>query len=731
MKVAIRKKGGRVARMVVPLGLMAMAPVMAVNVIKAQPDEALVATGRPATIDVLANDAGVPAGSTLRIERQPLHGSVRVVGDRFEYTPAPGFTGSDSFRYLVRGTRSLGMATVTIDVGHALVLRGKVTDAPIANAEVQASVDGRSFTATADAAGDYSVEIIGTDGGMVTLGAQGVGEQAMASFLSIAGGFDRLLAEAGSDGELTRDENNQVQVTNVSTAQAYLMQVAMGGVPISDDAALDVAREAIDNAQLLTASAAIKLAVDGGFALPEGTTDTLALLADPGALQGFLDDVEAQAPGALAEAIIAIASDPNLTAPTSASDMVGTYTLVNDLGVPGTVNTGFIQGSRLTLDGDGGGQMVAQAPNANPSVTWTFDAATGRALVVPSSPMEQVSYEIIDGVQVRRTMVVTRYEVARLFAGNGRDTLALTTTYDYAYPDNPGIPGGTISGTSSNLGIRDGSGSLPFTSGEIAGTARSMVIADTALANANFTGAELFSFAANGSGARADGLAFTWEVDALGRLRVADANGAVATYARVSSDGRGAEGLAMDWTSGNGARSATLSISAVADGFAFTPTVAQADWLSGQNISRTAYTANNTGFYVLLRDAGLGWTLSLAEGSSLSTPGGWVVQGGVLDFTLYRNGMNQPVHWCDVGVAGCYVFTTRRWRPVATDGDRVYVIEEFLWDTDGDGDLDVTNQRGNFYDARTDAPPFATVRAPEPRAPRLAVPAAKPAKGGR
>nr|WP_255527549.1 Ig-like domain-containing protein [Luteimonas sp. MC1828] len=696
---------------------------MAVTVIQAEPDQALVATGRSVMIDARANDAGAGPASTLRVHVPPAHGSVRVVGGQFEYTPAPGFTGRDSFSYLIKGTRSLGTATVTVDVGKPLVLRGKVTDSPIVNASVQASVDGNSFSAQADANGDYSLEIIGLDGGMVTLGAQGTGDQAIANFLSVAGGFDRLLAEAGADGQLTRDENNQVQVTNVSTAQAYLMQLASGGLPINNDAALEVAREAIDNGQLLTASAAIKLAVDGGFALPDGTTDTLALLSAPGALQAFLEDVEEQAPGALAEAIVAIASDPDLTVPSDEEDMVGTYTLVYDLGVPGTVNTGYIQGARLTLDADGGGEMLLAAPNANPAVTWSFDSVTGRAVVVPVSPVVVVGFEIVNNVQVRRDSVTSRYEVARLFEGNGRDTLAVTSTVDYWYPENPGIPSGSTSGTASNVGVRDGQGTLAFSSGEIAGSSRSMAISDTPYATANNTGAELFTFAANGSGVRADGLAFTWQIDPLGRLQVADAAGSSATYARVSSDGRGAEGLAVDWTSPIGRRSATLQISAIADGFAFTPASAQADWLSGQNISRTAYMANNTGFYILLRGAGLGWTLSTGEGYATPTPGGWSVQGGVMDFTLYRNGSHAPVHWCQVGVNGCYVFLARRWRPVGADAGRVYVIEEFLWDTDGDGDLDVTSQRGNFYDTQGAVPPFSVA---PPRVPAAAPVQVKP-----
>lgn len=701
------------ASWLLPIGLLAAAPALAVTGLPAQPDQAITATGRDILIDVMANDAA-GARAAVSIHRRPVHGTATVVGGKIRYNPNPGFTGRDHFEYLVKGVRSLGTATVTVDVGRALVLRGRVTDSPIVEAAVQASVDGNVFAAQADAQGNYAVEVIGLDGGMVTLAAQGNGSQAMASFNSVVGGFDRLLAEAGADGELVREENNQVQVTNLSTAQAYLMQEAMGGVPITDDAALEVAREAVDNGRLLSAAAAIRLAVDEGFELPEGVTDTLSLLNTPGALDAFIQEAEVLVPGALAAAMNAIASDPDLTVPTSADELVGTYTLAYDLGVPGTVNTGYIQGERLTLAADGTGELLLSAPNGDPGIAWTLDDKTGRAVVVPDNPVVQISYQVVDGYgQIMRAMVTSRYEFALLFKGAGRDTLAMTRTINSWYPEHPQLPAEETVGTSTVLGLRDGAGTQAFDLSELAGTTRSMAIADTPYFNANYTGAELFSFAADQTGERSDGVAFEWDIDGSGRLMVGYGDGSLAAYARVSSDGRGAEGLALDWTSASGMRSAMLQISAIADGFTFDTGNARADWLSGQNISRTAYVPNSTGFHVLLREQGLGWTLSLGEGFSQVVPGSWTVPGGWMEFSQYRDGSNTPVNRCEPQMVGCYLFQTRRWRPVAADGNRVYVIEEFLWDTDGNGVTEIQNQRINFYDSGHPVPfvaPPAPVR---------------------
>lgn len=688
-------------------GLVLVSPLALALGARPSDDSALTARERAVTIDVLANDAGLASPQLLQVRRQPAHGTAQLVGTAIRYVPAPGFTGRDSFTYLVKKGRNAGLATVTVDVGEPLVLNGRVIDGPIANATVGASVDGHHFTAQADAEGFYSLEIIGLGGGMVTLGAQGGAQQSTVNFLSVLGDFDRVRAEAGADGALSRDENNQVQVTNLSTAQAYLLQMANGGEPITDDAMLEVAREALDNDQLLTMAAAIKLSVDGGYPLPAGTPDTLALISDPEALDAFLVEVEADDPDALSQMIATIATDPNLTVPSEADDLLGTYTLAFHLGAPGTVNTGNIQGERLTLDADGSGSYVTAVPNANPSLEWSFDAASGRAVAIPTNPTPIISYPVIEGIgQVRQEITISRIEVAKLFEGAGRDTLAVTKTRTFSYPDNPELPGGTSTGTGTNIGIRDEDGILPFTAAEVLGTTRSMWIAGVPYANSNFTGTEMFTFGAGGSGMRGDNVAFDWSIDPLGRLLVAYADGTESAYGRVQQDGRSGESLAAEWRAGDGTHSSALAISAIADGFAFTPAIAQADWRSGQFVSRVSFEPHNTDFFMVFGPDQAGWHVSYSSTEAWPTAIGWDVNGGSVDAVYYRNGANQPVHFCQPGVGGCYIWQIRRWRPVAMHGNRAYVIEEFLVDFEGDGTFDVVTQRGNFYDA-TPALPFA------------------------
>ena len=155
----------------------------------------------------------------------------------------------------------------------------------------------------------------------------------------------------------------------------------------------------------------------------------------------------------------------------------------------------------------------------------------------------------------------------------------------------------------------------------------------------------------------------------------------------------------------------------------FTPANAAQHWRSGFNASRSK--VDGFDFFVVLDPDSRGWAVNYDYNASTSASArlGWSVTGGVMDAVSYRDGSNQPVHFCTVGVNGCYIYQVRRWRPIAADDNRAYVIEEFLWDADLDGDLDVTNQRANFYDASA-APPFTPV-APVPSDAALPKPKSK------
>ncbi len=65
----------------------------------AEADDITTYVDEPVMIDVLANDSGY--GLRISDVDDPKHGSVRVVGKQIKYTPAPGYSGTDSFWYQV------------------------------------------------------------------------------------------------------------------------------------------------------------------------------------------------------------------------------------------------------------------------------------------------------------------------------------------------------------------------------------------------------------------------------------------------------------------------------------------------------------------------------------------------------------------------------------------------------------------------------------------------------
>ena len=167
----------------------------------AQDDFAITRPGQSVLVDVLGNDGAL--GGDLRLLKafKPAHGSVAIEDGRIRYTPAAGFQGSDSFRYMVQSAKSQpGQATVNVEVGQGgvtLRLAGRVVDDPIPGATVTVSVGGFDFVTTADANGNYVLDIAALRGdAFVTIEATGTSETgASVRFYSLAG--EILLVKKG------------------------------------------------------------------------------------------------------------------------------------------------------------------------------------------------------------------------------------------------------------------------------------------------------------------------------------------------------------------------------------------------------------------------------------------------------------------------------------------------------------------------------------------------------
>lgn len=100
----------------------------------ARDDEATTAEDQPATIAVLANDAGLgDAPVQLSAISPPAHGVLTVLGEAIRYTPAANYHGLDAFTYTVSdGDGQTATASVSVTVT-------SIDDAPVA-ADDQATV---------------------------------------------------------------------------------------------------------------------------------------------------------------------------------------------------------------------------------------------------------------------------------------------------------------------------------------------------------------------------------------------------------------------------------------------------------------------------------------------------------------------------------------------------------------------------------------------------------------
>ena len=671
-------------------------------------DIAVTARGSAATIDVLANDPGVSALTELRVRTQPAHGSVAVVDRKLVYTPAPGFTGRDTLRYSIKTGRSFGIGSVAIDVGDVLSLQGAVTDSGGA-ADVVASVGPHRFAGQADGEGGYLLEVIGRDGDMVTL-ATGSGGVVLAS---VVGGFERLRAEAGGDGVLSRDENNQVQVTRLSAALAHLLQLANGGAPLAGEDELAAAYGALDTDVLLQMAAAIKLVADGDFALPDGVPDTMALIGDAAAYQQFIADVAAADPDALAGAVAATLSDPGVVPLTGAAAMVGARSMMS-AGAGGNVRVGLIQGMRLRLLGDGSGQHVTTAPTADATATWTF--VDGAARVVPASPTPLEYFPIVGGVEVRALQYTERLDITLLVDGgaSGRDLVGVLGHVRTTYPDNPELADEFLTSSSTLLSYRDGIAEVPFLAGEFPAV-RALQVHRPEIygggggselsAGSNYA---LHQFDAGGTGQLLDdGQAFTWSLDGDGRLALAYADGEVALLRRLLQDGAKGDGVMAEYQLPGGRSKALYTLSSVRDGsLAFDVANLARAWRSGFDISQTAYDfGDDYGFYIVLDGpAQTGSQVFVDSTGTQVSPLDWLLAGGTMVARRYWDDSGW-VPQCTVGVNGCFLYMERRWVPVSRSGDRIYVHEELWRDDDQDGPLPLSlmSQRANFY--VVEAPP--------------------------
>jgi hypothetical protein len=675
-------------------------------------DFAVTRPGQSVVIDVMGNDKAMGADLRLLKAFKPAHGTAVIENGRIRYTPTAGFQGSDSFKYMVQPAKEQpGQATVNVEVGQggvSLRLAGRVVDSPIPGATVKVSIGGFDFVTTANAEGNYVLDIAALRGDeFITLQATGVSSSgAPVRFYSAVGEIVRLAGAAGSDGVLTRDEFNQVNVTNLSTAQFRLLAEANGGQPVDNDDALLTLTQNIDTQQLLELAAVIKLVVDEGVALPPGVTDALALISDPSALDAFKASL---APYQLDVAIDEVSQDPNLTPGYRAGLVPNNYSLVF-ASAPGTIRSNLTPIGLLSLTGSASGSAVLTDPDPDTDDRWNWSLDNGDIVldkVLPQASNYNDTNPNCTAHQMNVTETVTQARLHRLQDGAGVDYVEASFTANRQYVDDDPNDACPVPGNGPStlifqvLGFEDHTGELPFVSNEAFGK---IVLATYAPSAGVFLGAAVFDFdthTVNHPDLLADFTASV--VDGRLEMDVTDSHGAGVAhqqYRRLQKDGARGEGLLILQTLPDSRQRVFYSMASRIDGSAVFDTTNMAGlWRSGFDIAR--FDGDGTfgpGFYAVNNADFTGNQRTVDNSGEVfnSFPWTWAVEDGSFIARTYQTNAGRR-NSC-AGATTCFLTRTRSWQPVSRVGNRIYVFEQLLDRSSAAGAWKVSGQRMNFYE---------------------------------
>jgi hypothetical protein len=571
----------------------------------------------------------------------------------------------------------------------SLKLKGAVTDAPIPNAVVTATVGTQTFTTTADADGIYSLDLeieASHVGDFVTLSGKGAGAQSYVEFRSLAGSFQTLAAAAGSDKTLSSDENHSTQITNVSTAEAVLLQEANGGQPITSDTVLASLGTSLDGQQVLDVAATLKLLVDHAddYPMPAGATSILALATDTEARQKLVDEVAAKDPAVFSQIQNAIAADPSLSRPLVAAD-VASFTSAMLSSDPGFSFNYTNRAANYSFEADGTGSVSTGTSDA--AMTWKIEGSSIR--VSFDQPVQTVSFDTENcagdgGVR----QVEAHYETKELaLAFLSERTVATTEISHVTYADCASLTARDVSITSART-ILNEDDAQPLELAELRDSTHSIYVFDSA---SHTVMADIADLNADGTGStRLLDQSFTWALDAAGRVVTATFdNGTTAEYRVLRDIDAVTSDLFFELRTPDGAVYTDIGASVFADpDYAFQ---LSADVIPGR------YYQFGVGDETVADDRLKGFALRFDAGGSGSQELDYIDVNGAVVLEDQSIEPSYAFHWtlengevvvrrtwdtaaeqdaCVYGTAYCELYDERRIVPIAADGDRIYWLEK-------------------------------------------------------
>lgn len=699
--------------------------------VEAAPDVLATRMDTRVSADVVANDVTLGEGRRLLTVLPGAMGRARAVNGLVEYTPPPGFQGTDTFRYIAQAKgQQPATGEVTVTVGPPLTtvsISGRVVDEPVPGASVTVEVDGQVFTTVADENGYYTIDISADDLGSVVTATATYPDNPSLQLVSLIGTLAQLAAaDADEDGFVTVLENNQLNITNFSTAQFVLMTEASGG-EITNAEELAAATTAISLDALVELAAVIKLVVDEGIALPENTS-LIELITAPAAVQEFTASLE---PGLLQQTI------ETITDPATNSDVLPSYATLGapeayTFGFPsavGTIRVGQFGATSVSFNPDGTGELISERARPDPGIQWSIEP-DGSILARLASPLSY-DYTLLynncpepgqPNVSITERVTVNAIRYALLQRTPGIDFVRrewAETVLSYPAGEAPvgcQRAGGLSASEAPQLswvpGFRPVLGEIPFTAGETF----------TPIALQHYDGGEyqniyvenpwstsIHILEPGGTGLRKrwipgtplSDVAITWEI-VDGRLIVREpATGFQFTYRRLQRDGRGGEGLFVIGESEGTGKVGDFFMSARLDqAFSFSVSGLSQQWTTGFFIGQPPSDAPLPIFGVNLCGAAVDPSFDGSGTQTNGVPFSWEVAdaNGEMIASYFRSNSAWNTAFCDISTNGCFLRRTRSWLPLSASGNRVYVIER-LRDMDRLGNTVGFSGRPNFYES--------------------------------
>lgn len=582
--------------------------------------------------------------------------------------------------------------TVNVTVDPAVMLKGKVTDGPIAGATVTVTVGSQTYTTTAAADGTYSINIGAVDpSAFVTITATGGSGQGNVKLVSFAGTAGALLTASGSngtlDGTVSTSDAGAVDATNLSTAEAALIMAANGGNPPSTDTQLTDLQKSVDSSALLQLATVIKLVVDDGIPLPSGVSNTLALAQSTSATNAVITEVNSSDPNLFQNTMNQVLSDAATLVGYQTGSVPSEY-FINRAGCYVCANRGY----RLTFNSDGTGHRYAVDAAYSSDFTWTINSS--EQIEIQYDPNDPV---VIGGLTcttsigpVGCTQTITSATITRLTAGSTVDSVAIESKGTIAY-NSSSLSTTAYDGTHNFIAMSPGA-LTKFAAADVTGTwavpLSYPLIPDEYVE-------DLLTFKADGTGVRpVDGETFTWAVDSTtGVLGIQFAGGDQLDLYGLRTDGN----LGMD----------TMASMTTAAGKQFTMPQLLVKGVDS-SLPGTLSLASIDGPQQYMDWGGLDFNVNSAAGTAQvefydNSTGKITFQYPVQ--ATYNGSYFEMITWLDVnngwanvssctGVTICFEQDSTKWYPLAIDNDgRLFVLEEETgWNYDSTASI--ANYRG-------------------------------------